>query len=64
MASLFKSFFLSFFKAFATQWLADFLILAGLAVIIWTTYTINVFVGNYLLGSTLLLIGILVAKSK
>ena len=64
MASLIKDFLISFLKIFVNELLADFLILAGITWIVFTTYKINVIAGNYLLGAILLLIGILVAKSK
>jgi len=64
IAQLIKEFLTSFIKAFVNDLLADFLILAGITWIVFTTYKINVIVGNYLLGAILLLIGILIAKSK
>lgn len=64
MANLIKKFLISFIKVFVNDLLADFLILVGISWIVFTTYKINIIVGNYLLGAILLLIGILIAKSK
>ena len=64
MAELLRNFIISFLKSFVTNWLADFFILVGLTWIVFTTYKINVIAGNYLLGSVVLLIGFLLAKSK
>jgi len=64
MAQLIKEFLISLYTVFVNDLLADFLILAGITLIVFTTYKINIIAGNYLLGAILLLIGILIAKSK
>jgi len=46
-----------------TKWLEDLFIIAGISVIVATTYiNFGQIVGSYLLGAVLLLIGILIAK--
>lgn len=64
IAQLIKEFLISLYTVFVNDLLADFLILAGITWIVFTTYKINIIAGNYLLGAILLLIGILIAKSK
>lgn len=64
MAQLIKEFLISLYTVFVNDLLADFLILVGISWIVFTTYKINIIAGNYLLGAILLLIGILIAKSK
>lgn len=64
IAQLIKEFLISLYTVFVNDLLADFLILAGISWIVFTTYKINIIAGNYLLGAILLLIGILIAKSK
>ena len=45
------------------KWLEDLFIIAGISVIVATTYiNFGSMVGSYLLGAVLLLIGILIAK--
>jgi len=45
------------------KWLEDLFIIAGISVIVATTYiNFGSMVGSYLLGGVLLLIGILIAK--
>lgn len=50
------------FACFLPQFMEDFFIFAGLTIIIWTTYTINPVFGHYLLGGSLLIIGLLMAR--
>lgn len=64
IAQLIKEFLISLYTVFVNDLLADFLILVGISWIVFTTYKINIIAGNYLLGAILLLIGILIAKSK
>jgi hypothetical protein len=50
-------------KNLLTRWLEDLFILAGIAVILGTTYsTFGITVGNYSLGIILLVFGFLLAK--
>ena len=45
------------------KWLEDLFIIAGISVIVATTYiNFGSMVGSYLLGAVLLLIGLLIAK--
>jgi len=60
IANLLKEFFISLF----TKGLADLLIVIGLAFIVWNTYSISILIGNYLLGTVILLIGLLIARAK
>lgn len=67
MAKAFRNFILSFFTVFFTKWLEDFFILAGLFMVVVTTYLftfikINILVGNYLVGAILILAGIAIAR--
>ena len=63
MVKVLKESLSGFFKAFFTNWIEDFLILLGVAVILATTYlTFGYTVGNYALGIILLLFGFIVAK--
>jgi len=67
MAKAIKKFIIAFITGFFTVWLEDFLILAGLTLIIVNTYLFtvidfNILIGNYLLGIVLLLIGLILVK--
>ncbi|NIK10916.1 hypothetical protein [Alkalibacillus almallahensis] len=67
MAQAIREFIISFFKAFFTKWVEDFLIFVGLGIFVVNTYLItvveiNMLIGNYLLGLILLLIGLVLAK--
>ena len=67
MAKAIKNFFISFITAFFTKWLEDFFIFVGVVTIIVNTYLIsivdsNVLVGNYLLGATFIILGVVLAK--
>jgi len=67
MAKAIKKFIIAFITGFFTVWLEDFLILAGLALIIFNTYLfsvidINILIGNYLLGVVLIFIGVILVK--
>jgi len=46
-----------------TRWLEDLFIVAGVSVVVATTYiNFGQMVGNYLLGAVLLVFGLLIAK--
>lgn len=67
MAKAIKKFIIAFITGFFTVWLEDFLILAGLTLVIVSTYLIsvvdiNILAGNYVLGAVLMLIGIILVK--
>lgn len=64
IAQTIKNFILAFFKSFFTNWLEDFFILVGVGVVIYTTYTINITIGNYVLGIVIFAFGLILAKSK
>lgn len=61
MVKTLQQFLLSFLKILLNN-VEDLFFLAGLVVIIGTTYHYNPVIGNYLLGGILLLIGLLIAK--
>lgn len=61
MVKTLQQFLLSFLKILLNN-VEDLFFLAGLVVIIGTTYHHNPVIGNYLLGGILLLIGLLIAK--
>jgi hypothetical protein len=63
MAKQLKNLMKKFFINLLTKWLEDFFILAGISVILWTTYREFGFtVGNYSLGFVFLVFGFLIAK--
>lgn len=67
MATAIKNVIIAIFTSFFAKWVEDFLILTGVWLIVVNTYLItviekNILAGNYLTGSTLLLIGIILAK--
>ena len=67
MAKAIKKFIIAFITGFFAVWLEDFLILAGLALVIVNTYLIsvvdnNILAGNYLLGVVLILVGVILVK--
>lgn len=64
IAQTLKNFIIAFLKSFFTNWLEDFFILIGVSIMIGTTYTISTLIGNYVLGATIFLFGLLLAKSK
>jgi len=64
IAQALKQFILSFFKSFFTNWLEDFFILVGVVILIGTTYSVSTLIGNYVLGATIFLLGLILAKSK
>lgn len=64
MAGIIKEFIIAFFKSLFTDWLEDFFILVGIAILIGTTYSISTLVGNYVLGATIFLFGLILARAK
>lgn len=67
MAKAIKEFIISFFTTFFTEWVEDFLIFAGIVLIIVNTYLIgvvgfNILAGNYLTGFVLIFLGVVLAK--
>lgn len=50
------------FTNLLTKWLEDFLVFTGLGFIIYTTYSLNIVAGNYLMGFVFLLFGLILAK--
>jgi hypothetical protein len=67
MAQALKKFIIAFITGFFTNWLEDFLILTGLGILVANTYfitviDINILAGNYLLGTVLIGMGIILAK--
>lgn len=62
MAKRLKSFMAIFFSSLLTAWLEDLFIFIGLAFIVYTTYTLNVTAGHYLVGFVFLLLGFIFAK--
>lgn len=69
IAQALKEFIIAFFTSFFTNWLEDFLILVGIGLIVVNTYLItvvgvNVLAGNYLLGTILIFIGVVLAKQR
>lgn len=67
MAKAFRNLIISFFTAFFSYWLEDFLIFAGLCTVVVNTYLftsieINILIGNYLVGAILILAGIAIAR--
>ncbi|MGM8213561.1 hypothetical protein ACLIBH_12360 [Virgibacillus sp. W0430] len=64
IAQALKQFIISFFKSLFTDWLDDFFILVGVAILIATTYSISTLIGNYVLGATIFIFGLILAKAK
>jgi hypothetical protein len=63
MAKLLKKNIGEFLKSLLTNWLEDFLIFAGVSIILLTTYQIfGLDIGNYSLGLILLIFGLVIAK--
>jgi hypothetical protein len=63
MAKKLKKILKSFLLNLLSKWLEDIFILAGVAVIIGTTYSkFGMTIGNYLLGFVFLVFGFLFAK--
>lgn len=67
MAKVIKNFINVFVTGFFANWLEDFFVFVGLGFLIVNTYFIgtvtpNVLAGNYLLGTVLIGLGIVLAK--
>jgi hypothetical protein len=62
MATKFKNMITKFFSNLLNKWIEDFFILFGIGIIVGTTYTLSIFIANYLLGFIFLAIGFLLAK--
>ncbi|WP_368657638.1 hypothetical protein AB3Z07_21230 [Metabacillus halosaccharovorans] len=58
MAKLIRLFFINLLN----NWLEDLFVLLGVGFLIYTTYSINITAGNYLVGAVFLLFGFLMAK--
>jgi hypothetical protein len=62
MAKLLKNFIVKFLQILLVKYLEDFFIVAGLVIVVWTTYTINPLIAHYLIGAILLIIGLVIAR--
>jgi hypothetical protein len=63
MAKRLKKLIYAFFSSLLTVWLEDIFIVAGVGVILGTTYIqFGLTIGNYLLGLILIIFGFLLAK--
>lgn len=62
MAKRLKNIITIFLSSLLTAWLEDLFIFIGLAFIVYTTYTLNITTGHYLVGFIFLLLGFIFAK--
>ncbi|MCM3411237.1 hypothetical protein [Metabacillus litoralis] len=58
MAKLIKLFIINVLN----KWVEDLFMLVGIGFLVYTTYSINITAGNYLVGAVFLLFGFLMAK--